>query len=111
MGHVSDNAVAFVEKGSSVSGSESRCFHSNPKRQRGRRAFTPRLPRSRFGLLCTQKRKSLFFKAIVCYAHVTPNVCQNSPKLCPSVHTFRMSCSFRSIVREAQPSSSAISSF
>ena len=44
--------------GSSVSGCERRCFHSNPKRQRGRRAFTPRLPRSRFGLLCTQKRKS-----------------------------------------------------
>ena len=43
-----------------VSGCGSRCFHTNPKRQRGRRAYVGQRPRSRFGLVCTQKRKSHF---------------------------------------------------
>ena len=37
-----------VLKGSSVSGCGSRCFHTNPKRQRGRRADVLQRPRPRF---------------------------------------------------------------
>ena len=46
------------EKGSSVSGCGSRCCHTNPKRQRGRRAYVLQRLRSRFGLMCAQKPRS-----------------------------------------------------